>query len=159
MSIWVILESFKKNFKATKNFIVLWPVKITVIKNMSMFLRCGTQFKWKRWRITTSDVLLLAGVFQNFRNNGSKNDWLCPNHYVSASLSWDIILNTPEVELKRVPDTEMYLFFEKDMRGGVLFISKIYSKANSKYLKFYDPKQETKYIIYLDANKIWLCHV
>ena len=26
-----------------------------------------------------------------------------------------------------------------------------YSKANNKYLKSYDPKQESKHIIYLDA--------
>ena len=44
----------------------------------------------------------------------------------------------------------MYLFFEKGMRGGVSSICKRYSKANNKYLK-YDPKQESKRIIYLDA--------
>ena len=44
----------------------------------------------------------------------------------------------------------MYLFFEKGMRGGVSAICKRYSKANNKYLK-YDPKQESKRIIYLDA--------
>ena len=49
----------------------------------------------------------------------------------------------------------MYLFFEKGMRGGVSYISKRYSKANNKYLKFYDPKQESKYIIYLDANNLY----
>ena len=38
------------------------------------------------------------------------------------------------------------------MRGGVFYISKRYSKANNKYLKSYDPKQELKHI-YLDVNK------
>ena len=32
----------------------------------------------------------------------------------------------------------MYLFFEKDVRGGVCYISKRYSQANNKYLKPYD---------------------
>ena len=38
------------------------------------------------------------------------------------------------------------------MRGGVSSISNRYSKANNKYLKSYDPKQESKHIIYLDTN-------
>ena len=36
----------------------------------------------------------------------------------------------------------MYLFFEKGMRDGSSYISKIYNQANNKYLKAYDPKQE-----------------
>ena len=155
---------FQEELQGNEKFYSSLTGKNNCYKKYEHVLKVWNTFQMKTMKdyyelYSKSDVLLLAGVFQNFRNNGSKNDRLCPNHYVSASLSWDIILNTPEVELERVPDTEMYLFFEKDMRGGVLFISKIYSKANSKYLKFYDPKQETKYIIYLDANKIWLCHV
>ena len=49
----------------------------------------------------------------------------------------------------------MYLFFEKGMRGGVPYISKIYCKPNSKYLKSYDPKQKSKHIIYLDTNNLY----
>ena len=30
-----------------------------------------------------------------------------------------------------------------------------YKKANNKYLKFYDPKQESKQIIYLDTNMLY----
>ena len=54
-----------------------------------------------------------------------------------------------------VPDPGMYISFEKGMRGGVSYISNRYSKANNKYLKSYDPKQELKHIIYLDANKLY----
>ena len=46
----------------------------------------------------------------------------------------------------------MYILFEKGMRGGVSYISKRYSKANIKYPKSYDPKEESKHIIYLDTN-------
>ena len=42
------------------------------------------------------------------------------------------------------------------MRGGVSYISKRCSKANNKYLKSYDPKQESKHIVNnLDANNIY----
>ena len=41
------------------------------------------------------------------------------------------------------------------MSGEVSYISNKYSKANNKYLKSYDPKQESKHIIYLDANILY----
>ena len=48
------------------------------------------------------------------------------------------------------------------MGGGGSYISKKYSKANNKYLKPYDPKQEVKHIIYSDTNNVYgyvMCNV
>ena len=57
-------------------------------------------------------------------------------------------------------DPDMYMFFEKGMRGGVSCITKKYSKANKKYLKSYYPKQESK-VYYILGRKqfIWLFYV
>ena len=41
------------------------------------------------------------------------------------------------------------------MRDRVYYISKRYSKANNKYLKSYELRQEWKHIIYLDANDLF----
>ena len=49
----------------------------------------------------------------------------------------------------------MYIFFEKGTRGGVSYVSTRYSKANNRYLKSYDLKQQSKDIIYLDANNLY----
>ena len=38
---------------------------------------------------------------------------------------------------------------------GFSSISKRYSKANNKFLKSYDSKQESKHIIYLDVNNLY----
>ena len=57
-----------------------------------------------------------------------------------------------KLEFEIIPDPNMYIFFEKGTRGG---ISNRYSKANNKYLKSYYPKQESKHIIYLDANNLY----
>ena len=65
------------------------------------------------------------------------------------------MLNMTKVKLELIPDSDMYIFFEKGTRGGVSYISNRYSKANNKYLKFYNPKQEWKYIIYLDTNNLY----
>ena len=69
-------------------------------------------------------------------------------------LSWDAILKMTEIELEPIPDPDMCIFFEKGTRGGI-FISNRNSKASNKYLKSYDPKQESKHIIYLDANNLY----
>ena len=45
-----------------------------------------------------------------------------------------------KIGLELIKDADMYLFFEKGMRGGVLYISKRCSQASNKYLKSYDPK-------------------
>ena len=80
---------------------------------------------------------------KKFRNSSLKNHGLCPCCYLSSpALSWDAMLNATKVELELISDEDMYLFFEKGMRGGDFYISKRYSKVTNKYLKSYSPKQE-----------------
>ena len=45
-----------------------------------------------------------------------------------------------KVELELISDPDMYIFFEKIMRGGDSYIFNRYSKVNNKYLKSYDAK-------------------
>ena len=90
------------------------------------------------------DVLLLAGVVEKIRNNSLKNYGLCRSH-------WDAILKITKTELEFIPDPDMYIFIKKGTRGGISYISNRYSKTN----KCYDPKEESKHIIYLDANNLY----
>ena len=91
------------------------------------------------------DVLFLADVFGKCRSNSLKNYGLCPNHYLSIpALSWDAMLNMTKFEFELIPDPYMFISFEKGMGGRVSYISNRYSKVNSKYLKSYDPKLESK---------------
>ena len=48
------------------------------------------------------------------------------------------------------------MFFEKGARGENSYISNRYSKVKNKYLKFYDPKQESKHIIYFETNNLYV---
>ena len=41
------------------------------------------------------------------------------------------------------------------MRGGVSYIANRYGNANNKYMKEYDEKAPSKYIMYLDANNLY----
>ena len=102
------------------------------------------------------DVLLLADVFEKFRNNSLKNCGLCSSHYLSApSLSWDAMLKMIKIELELISDPDIYVFFEKGTIGGISYISNRCSKANNKYLKACDPKQEPDHIVYLDVNNLY----
>ena len=46
----------------------------------------------------------------------------------------------------------MYLFVEKGMRRGTSYTAKRLSETNNKYMKYYDDKKPSKYIIFQDAN-------
>ena len=60
------------------------------------------------------DVLLLADVYEKFRNNRLKNYGLFPSHYLGApALYWNVMLNMTKVELELISDINMYLLFDK----------------------------------------------
>ena len=104
-----------------------------------------------------SDVLLLADVFEEFRNVCMENYSLDPAwYYTSPGLSWDALLKHSGVSLELLTDPDILLLFEKGIRGGISMISNRYGKANNKFMgEKYDPSQPSKYLAYLDANNLY----
>ena len=52
------------------------------------------------------------------------------------------MLKMTKIKLEPIPDPDMYIFFQKGTRDEISCISNRYTRANNKYLKSYDPKQE-----------------
>ena len=103
-----------------------------------------------------SDILLLADVFENFRKTCLQYYKLDPCHYfTSPGLSWDAMLKMTDIKLELMVDIDMFQFIEKGMRGGISYIANRYGKANNKYMKNYDEKAPSKYIMYLDAKNLY----
>ena len=113
----------------------------------------------------TTDVLLLADIWENFRKVCYKIYQLDVSYYyTSPGLSWDAFMKHTTQEYKNdkkefaielLTDMDMYLLFEKSIRGGLSQISKRYAKANHKELSTYNPNAIDEYILYLDANNLY----
>ena len=103
-----------------------------------------------------SDVILLSDVFENFRKTCLKHYKLDPAHYyTSPGLAWDACLKETGQQLQLLHDYDMLMMFERGIRGGITHISKRYAEANNKYMKNYNPNEESSYIQYLDANNLY----
>ena len=103
-----------------------------------------------------SDVILLADVFKNFRKICMQYYEQDPCHYfTSPELSWDAMLKMTDIKLELIIHIDMFQFIGKGMRGGLSYIADRYGKANNKYMKEYDEKAPSKYIMYMDANNLY----
>ncbi|KAK3088565.1 hypothetical protein FSP39_020689 [Pinctada imbricata] len=103
-----------------------------------------------------TDVLLLADVFENFRDLCLEFYHLDPAHYyTSPGLAWEAILKMTKVKLELLEDIDMVLMIEKGIRGGVSMISKKYARANNPKVPDYDTTKPNSWISYLDMNNLY----
>ena len=58
-------------------------------------------------------------------------------------------------ELELLTNNDMLLMVEEGIRIGICHAIHRYAKANNKYLKIYNEKEESSYIQYLDASNLY----
>ena len=112
-----------------------------------------------------SDVLMLADIFENFRNNCLKYYHLDPANYVSApSLSYHAMLLLSKVVIEPYPSLEIYRMLQRAKHGGLSQVTTRYVRAvnsKSKIIRDYfnDPDFNEKYRTvmpyYLDCNQLY----
>ena len=105
----------------------------------------------------TTDVILLANVFEAFRKVCLKNYGLDPAHFYTApGLAWKACLKKTRIRLERLLDPDMLLMFEKGIRGGITQSVNRWAKANNPYMSSeFVPDKPTRYLQYLDANNLY----
>ena len=103
------------------------------------------------------DVLLLADVFENFREICLENYNIDPAYYFTfPGLFWDAMLKETKIKLELLSDIDQYYFFKQMIRGGISNVSNRYAEANNIYMgDLYDPNKENSYITYFDANNLY----
>ena len=103
-----------------------------------------------------TDVILLANVFESFRDVCMNNYGLDPAHFYTApGLAWKACLKKTGIRLELLQDIDMLLMFERGIRGGITQSVHRYASANNPYMEEYDKDKETNYLQYLDANNLY----
>ena len=105
-----------------------------------------------------SDTLLLADVFENFRNmclEIHELDPVCFVFCVCTRISMASLFKKTKVKLELLTDYDMLLMVENGIRGGICQATHRYAKANNKYMKIYDKNNESSYIAHLHANNLY----
>lgn len=92
------------------------------------------------------DTLLLAEIFQYFRESMMLFSGLDPAHYISLpAYSYDSMLKLTNAVISLPPTLEMMHMLEAGKRGGMSFIG-------TRDLSASDEKGEESEIVYIDAN-------
>ena len=91
-----------------------------------------------------NNTLLLADVFENFRNMCFKIYELDPAKFLSSPrLAWQAALKKTKGKEDLLTDTDMLIMVEKGIRGGICHSIYRYAKANNKYMKDYKKNKES----------------
>ena len=103
-----------------------------------------------------SDTLLLADVFESFRNKWIEIYELDSAHFLSGpGLAWEACLKKAEVELELFTDTDMQSMVEKGIRGRICHAIHRYTIENQKYMKNCNKDMESFYPMYWDESNLY----
>ena len=97
-----------------------------------------------------SDTILLADVFESFRNLCIKTYKLDPAYFLSLPG-----LKRTGVKLELISDIDMLLMIEGRIKGGICHSVLIHAKANNQYMKDYDENKDDSFLIYTDYNNLY----
>ena len=99
------------------------------------------------------DVLLLACVFERFRQKTLEQDGLDPVHFVSLpGLSFLSAFKMTGEVIELIKDLEMYTFFERGIRGGMTFVNKHLVRHETIT---HNDAQLTQHLAYIDENNLY----
>ena len=99
------------------------------------------------------DVLLLACVFEKFREKTLEQDGLDPVHFVSLpGLSFESAFKMSGERIELLDDLEMYTYFERGIRGGMTFTN-THRVRNERITQ--NGIQYMQHLAYIDENNLY----
>jgi len=99
-----------------------------------------------------TDVLLLADIFENFRNSCIMSYCLDPAHYYTLpGFTWDAMLKYTHVRFELLIGIDMIMFIERGIRGGLSQCSNRYIQTKNKYMHSFDPSKPSSAVVILDV--------
>ena len=122
---------------------------------------------WKEFRILNlgeyhdlylrTDVVLLANVYEAFRDTCLQHYKLNPAHfYTSPGLVCKVCPKHTGIRLEPLTDPDILLMLEHGIRGRITPEVHRYAAANNPYIGYkFDPNEDTAYLQYLDANNLY----
>jgi len=122
--------------------------------------RCATMRDYLMLYLKT-DVVLLADVFESFRDVGFDHYKLDPTHYYTLpGYSLDACLKFTGAAIGCLHDSlphahEMLDMLQRGVRGGVSVVSTRHAVANNPLLPGYDATQPNSFIMNWDANNLY----
>ena len=102
-----------------------------------------------------SNTLLLADVFENFRNICFKYMNLILKNFFSSWIALQAAFKKTKIKLDSLTDINMVLMVQKDIRRGISYSIYQYAKVNSKYIKNYNKNKELSYIRCWSVNNLY----
>ena len=123
---------------------------------------------WKKFNINTlgeysdfyllTDILILADVFENFRDLCLKTLNLDASYFMTApGLAFEGMLKYTKVKLERIQNYEMFLMIENGIRGGICQSITRYAKANLPNINgiHFNKEKPFTYLSYFDCVNLY----
>ena len=74
----------------------------------------------------------------------------------APGLTWKACLKKTGVKLELITDYDVFMMIEEGIRGGMCQAIYRHAKANNKYMNNYDKSIISSFLMYLDANNLYL---
>ena len=105
----------------------------------------------------STDVLLLASVFEAFRSVCYETYGVdCAHYYTASNLAGDVFLKNCRADFRLLTERDHLHFVEGMIRGGMSSVyARKYWKANNQYLDDHDKNEKNSFIVNIDANNLY----